>query len=867
MRSPIPGTLASMRTRRPGSGLRIVLLAVVALGAAAVAVAIAAGEGEAQHERAAPPAAAWKGLVGGSRPEVSVGQRTIVLMRVPSLAERLALQGGRATEARLKHWQTVALAAQEQLLAGLAAQGVRIRPEYRYTRVLSGFSAALDPRAIALLERSKEVRAVYPVRIAYPATVSADLLEEGEVAAGAAHRPEPRLPGFDGLGVTVALLDTGVDLRHRYLGRRALGGIDIVDGDDSAQAEVNPDTGELERHGTQLAGVVAGANGPSGLRGVAPAATILPVRVAGWQRDSRGAFTLYGRTDQLIAGLERAVDPNDDGDTHDAARIAVLGVAEPFGAFDDSPAAQAVVGALRHDTLVVAPAGNDGPAGVSFGSISGPGGSRSALTVGAVDPRPRLEDVRVVLRSGLRTVLDRRLPLAGAVAPDGTSEYPLARPALPETPGGLEPPPLELGSFFDDAGYSRVAGRAALVPAGSSPRDAAAAAARAGAAAVVLYGVELPSGGVGLTEDVDVPVVAVSDAEGRELVESLRSGGRASVTLGSAREEANAGEGAVAPFSSRGLAFDGRLKPDLAASGVSLLTAEPGRNAEAAPRYGTASGSSVSAAVVAGAAALLVQARPWLDAVALKGLLVGAGRPLPGSGLTAQGGGLVDVGAAAATEAAAAPATLTFPPARGAGWRATRVLTLRNLSTRTLRLAIATPRAGPVVAAASPRRLTLLPGRRAQVYVTARLAYAPHGREPIEGALRVTTIGGGVFRVPWLVVPAEPIGPLLGDVQLSAKSFKPSDTAPTVVSLTAGRISGRELRPLALLDLELWRDERKIGVLVRLRDLLPGRYAFGLTGRDPAGKELDPGRYRLLLRAFPTDGSGQRTRSLEFTIR
>ena len=58
------------------------------------------------------------------------------------------------------------------MIAGLAAQGVRIRPEYRYTRVLSGFSAALDPRGVALLERSKDVRAVYPVRIAYPSTVA-----------------------------------------------------------------------------------------------------------------------------------------------------------------------------------------------------------------------------------------------------------------------------------------------------------------------------------------------------------------------------------------------------------------------------------------------------------------------------------------------------------------------------------------------------------------------------------------------------------------------------------------------------------------------------------------------------------------------
>jgi len=851
-----------LRDRRAA---RLLLLAVVALAATAAAVASAASEDADLRSEGAPPTSAWQGLVGGPRPEVTVGQRTIVLLRTPSLAERLALSGGRATEARLKRWQTIALAAQEQLIASLAAKGVRIRPEYRYTRVLSGFSAALDPRGIALLERSKAVRAVYPVRTAYPTTVSGDLLEREAAAPGSVFRADARLPGFDGRGVTVAILDTGVDLGHRYLGTRVADGVDVVDGDDSAAAKAQPETGELERHGTQLAGLVAGAGGPVGLTGIAPRAAILPIRVAGWQRDARGTFSVYARTDQVIAGLERAVDPNDDGDTHDAARIALVGVAEPFGAFDDSPAAQAVAGALRHDTLVVTPAGNDGPAGVHFGSISGPGGSRAALTVGAADLRPGLENVRVVLRNGLRTVLDRELALAGAVVPDGRLTLPLAQPAVPDTPPGLEPDALDLDAFFDRGGFSRVAGRAALVPAGAAPRDSAAAAARAGAAAVVLYGSELPSGAVGMSEDVDVPVVAVSETVGHDLAADLRGGGAASVTLGAPTGRTVGG--GVAPFSSRGLAFDGRLKPDLTAPGVAVLTSEPGRNPDASARFGTASGSSAAAAVVAGAAALLVQARPSLDAVALKGLLIGAAKPLARESLTAQGAGLLDVGAAAAAEAAAAPATLTFPPATGDRWRGARVLTLRNLSTRSLQLAIGTPRAGAVVVAASPRRLTLGPGGRAKVFVTARLAFTPRGRGPVEGGLRVATIGGGVFRVPWVVIRARPRQPLLGGVKISSTTFKPSDSAPAVLSLTAGRVAGGELRPVARLDLELWRGGRNLGVLVRLRDLLPGRYAFGLTGRDATGEELQPGRYRLLLKAFPTDDPRPATHSLEFRVR
>ena len=76
------------------------------------------------------------------------------------------------------------------------------------------------------------------------------------------------------------------------------------------------------------------------MNGVAPGATVLPIRVAGWQPEASGRWAVYGRTDQLIAGLERAVDPNLDGVALDAARIALVGVAEPFAAFEDSPVGQ-----------------------------------------------------------------------------------------------------------------------------------------------------------------------------------------------------------------------------------------------------------------------------------------------------------------------------------------------------------------------------------------------------------------------------------------------------------------------------------------------------------------------------------------------
>jgi len=45
---------------------------------------------------------------------------------------------------------------------------------------------------------------------------------------------------------------------------------------------------------------------------------------------------------------------------------------------------------------------------------------------------------------------------------------------------------------------------------------------------------------------------------------------------------------------------------------------------------------------------------------------------------------------------------------------------------------------------------------------------------------------------------------------------------------------------------------RFVGVMARLRDLLPGAYSFGITGRGPNSIVLAPGDYELRLAAWPT---------------
>src|SRR2546422_1019961 len=478
-----------MPTRPPREPFNALVLA--ALAVIATAVLIAAGGGSKNVVQQGE--ASWLGLAGAQRPRVAVGQRVIVLLRAPALADRVGRVGGLATDEEERRWMQTALSSQKLLVARLRVQGVIVQPEFSYTRTVNGFSAAFDARGIALLERAPEVAGVYPVRAAYPASLSSRLVAGSEFG----ERPNISLSDKDGRGVTIALLDTGVDRAHPFLRGRVASGIDIVGGDAGALAAPQPDEpAELERHGTEMAGLLVGSGGPGALAGVAPGAPVLPIRVAGWQRDAPARWAVYGRTDQVLAGLERAVAPTGDGDAHDAARVALVGVAEPFAAFADGPLALAAAGATRLDTLVVAPAGNDGSAGPGYGSVAGPGGSPAVLTVGAVDLRPRFGQVRVVLRAGLRVELDAMRPLAGAVTPTRPLDVGIGGPRSQTTePAGYQGA-VPLLDFFDRRGSSLVAGRAALVPPGIDPNGAVANAAQAGAVAVLLYGADLPAGGV-----------------------------------------------------------------------------------------------------------------------------------------------------------------------------------------------------------------------------------------------------------------------------------------------------------------------------------------------------------------------------------
>ena len=117
------------------------------------------------------------------------------------------------------------------------------------------------------------------------------------------------------------------------------------------------------------------------------------------------------------------------------------------------------------------------------------------------------------------------------------------------------------------------------------------------------------------------------------------------------------------------------------------------------------------------------------------------------------------------------------------------------------------------------------------MHIRARVSVTPAGTAPVEGLLVVTPAAGGEVHVPWTILFGSRATPGLAAVRLSAHAFHPSDAAPALLSFVAGsvrRVAGRAaVQPLSRLDLELSSPNGgRIGLLARLRDVLPGRWTF-----------------------------------------
>lgn len=160
--------------------------------------------------------------------------------------------------------------------------------------------------------------------------------------------------------------------------------------------------------GVSIAAIAAGG-GPAallaarvGMRAPGASVTVVPA----------GSAAVPARADGVLAALERALDPNGDGDCHDAARVVVTAFGEPGTLFPDAPLARAVEAAAALDTVVVAPAGGGGVAGGTAADGTADGAADLAATVALLaGERPGL---------GGRTLL--ALARAAAARPGGAPD-------------------------------------------------------------------------------------------------------------------------------------------------------------------------------------------------------------------------------------------------------------------------------------------------------------------------------------------------------------------------------------------------------------------------------------------------------------
>ena len=173
----------------------------------------------------------------------------------------------------------------------LSVHGIQVRVDFSFARVLNGFSAAAGRAGRRAARASDDVAGVYPVRVAYPASLSSQLLGRERLAIGLGSPPEVLLPGLRRArgqhraaghrgrprAPVPARADPG---RHQ---RRRPGGAERRAGRPDPD-----DPSRREDHGTEMAGLLVGAGGPGGISGVATGASVLPIRIAGWQLDADG---------------------------------------------------------------------------------------------------------------------------------------------------------------------------------------------------------------------------------------------------------------------------------------------------------------------------------------------------------------------------------------------------------------------------------------------------------------------------------------------------------------------------------------------------------------------------------------------------
>jgi subtilisin family serine protease len=505
-----------------------------------------------------------------------------------------------------------ALASEKQAFRAAAkAAGIAMRERFEYSRLWNGLSVEVAPGELSRLTRLAAVKNVFPVvNMTVPETSTGEQPELATAVSMTQADIAQNELGLSGQGVRVAIMDTGVDYDHPDLGGcfgqgcRVEVGWDFV-GDaynnDSTSPAYNPVAtpdafpDDCNGHGTHVAGIV-GASG--GVTGVAPGVTFAAYRVFGCEGSTS--------SDIMIAAMERALQ--------DGADVLNMSIGSSFQ-WPQYPTAQAADRLVNKGVVVVASAGNSGTSGAW--ATSAPSLGKKVISVASFANTFSNSPAFTITPDGRRVGYGNAT--AAPPAPFSGS-YPMARTgATPSTAEGCVASPA--GSFT---------GKVVLIRRGTCGfYDKALHAQNAGASAVVLYnnaaGTINPTVApvAPATTPIVIPVVAITLADGVEINNRIASGTVDMTWTSESISTPNPGANLISSFSSYGMSPDLVLKPDLGAPGGNIRSTVPLEQG----RYANISGTSMSSPHVAGAVALLLEARPHTPSQAVRSILQNTASP------------------------------------------------------------------------------------------------------------------------------------------------------------------------------------------------------------------------------------------------
>ena len=619
------------------------------------------------YGQSAEPARTPQGVSGfgvGGPVDLDAEVRLFVQLDEPSVAEFVAGSSSRPSAAAQRAQADRVKAQQNQTRSAVEAAGAEIVESMVVGA--NGFHVDATIRAIPALEAISSVKSVARVTVFEPSNgTSVPWIGAPEVWAS----------GYTGEGVSIGIIDTGIDYYHANLGgsgdpadfaaddgldlsdgnfptAKVVGGYDFVGDDynaDPTSATYNPipapdpDPLDCHGHGSHVAGSAAGL-GVDGLigPGVAPDADLYGLRV----------FGCDGSTDVVSLALEWAMDPNGDGSMDDHLDVINMSLGSPFGSPDD-PSAIASGNAVAAGVVVVASAGNEGPAPYVTGS---PAVNADAISVAAsVDGGYAALGISYTVDGGEEILVE---------AAEGGFTPPLA------VVGPVTGTVIEIDDGTDDTNdgcspavnAAELAGNIALIERGVCAFvDKVANAEAAGAIAVIVFN-DAARGdalvNMGGSGTFTIPSVFVGHTDGQNMADAYNAGSTVVSTLSDEivipkPELADT----LADFTSRGPGFGNTFKPDVAAPGFGINSTNVGTGTAGS----LSSGTSMAAPHVAGLAALLLDKDSSLSPAAVKAMIMNSTSPAAEDyPLARQGTGVVNALAAAELGSYAMPGGVSF---------------------------------------------------------------------------------------------------------------------------------------------------------------------------------------------------------------